>query len=111
MHPSSTTAIYSSSVRYTAIPRKLAVRKPAFFFLEADTALYIGYISSNSLFTEENKELEAHTGLYQPLKKKKKIKKRPARKPQPLSKGLYVYLYYCFLILSFISIQSSDQTK
>jgi hypothetical protein len=37
-----------------------------FIFLEADTALYIGYISSNSSFTEENKGLEAHTGLYQP---------------------------------------------
>jgi hypothetical protein len=53
--------------------RKLAVCKPAFFiFLGADTALNIGYISSNSLFAEENKGLEAHTGLYQPLKKKKK---------------------------------------
>jgi hypothetical protein len=41
-------------------------------FSEADTALYISYISSNSSFTEENKGLEAHTGLYQPLKNKRK---------------------------------------
>jgi hypothetical protein len=51
------------------------VSRPFFIFLKADTALYIGYISSNSLFTEENEGLEAHTGLYQPLKKKNKIKK------------------------------------
>jgi hypothetical protein len=42
------------------------------FLKEADIALYIGYISSIFLVTEEKKGLEAHTRLYQPLKIKRK---------------------------------------
>jgi hypothetical protein len=36
----------------------LLARQTFFSFSEADTALYLGLITSNSLFTEENKELE-----------------------------------------------------
>jgi hypothetical protein len=44
----------------------------AALFLEADTALYIGCISSNPLFAEEKKRIGSIYRLYQPLKKKRK---------------------------------------